>query len=263
MLESVASWGAVSTGVFGSLIAGLGTGLGALLIFFRKEWSEKAQVIMLAVAAGVMLGATVFSLVLPALEIVTERSGSDILAALVTSGGILLGALSVWAIHAFVPHEHFTKGPDGRVSIDLGRHWLFILAITLHNFPEGMSVGVAFGDEIESGVAVMLGMGLQNLPEGLAVAAALAGDGSTRLRAFVIALLTGLVEPVGGLVGALAVSLSAELLPWGLAFAGGAMLFVISGEVIPETHREGAEQVATFSLVLGFIVMMLLDVTLA
>src|SRR5690606_15812575 len=170
---------------------------------------------------------------------------------------------SVWAIHAFVPHEHFTKGPDGRVSIELGKHWLFILAITLHNFPEGMSVGVAFGDEIESGAAVMLGIGLQNLPEGLAVAAALVGDGSTQARAFVIALLTGLVEPVGGLVGALAVSLSTELLPWGLAFAGGAMLFVISGEVIPETHREGVEQIATFSLVLGFVVMMMLDVTFA
>lgn len=259
MLESAASWGSVSTGLLGSLVAGLG----ALFIFFRKKWSERSQVIMLAVAAGVMLGATVFSLILPAREIVAQRSGSDVVAALVVSGGIALGALCVWAIHAVVPHKHFTKGPDGVVSINLGKHWLFILAITLHNFPEGMSVGVAFGDEIESGVAVMLGIGLQNLPEGLAVAAALVGDGTTQARAFVIALLTGLVEPVGGLVGALAVSLSTELLPWGLAFAGGAMLFVISGEVIPETHREGVEQLATFSLVVGFIVMLLLDVTLA
>lgn len=259
MLEWIASWGPAWTGLLGSLIAGLGTGVGALLIFFRKSWSDKAQVMMLAVAAGVMLGATVFSLIVPALAIVTERSGSSVWAAAVTSAGIALGALSVWALHAFVPHRHFTKGPEGQVSVDLGKHWLFILAITLHNFPEGMSVGVSFGHELHSGVAVMFGIGLQNLPEGLAVAAALAGEGSSRLRAFVVALLTGLVEPVGGLVGVLAVGLAAALLPWALAFAAGAMLFVVSGEVIPETHRQGAEQVATFSLVLGFIVMMSLD----
>jgi ZIP family zinc transporter len=262
MVESLAHLPVVVSGLLGSLIAGLCTGIGALPVLMRDQWSRTSQTIMLAVAAGVMLGATVFSLVVPALELVATRSGSDIQAALVASGGILLGALAIWVIHATVPHEHFVKGPDGQVTIDLGRNWLFILAITLHNFPEGLSVGVAFGDGAATGLAVTLGIGLQNLPEGLAVAAALVGDGFPPVRAFWIAVLTGLVEPVGGLIGALAVSMSDVLLPWGLAFAGGAMLFVISGEVIPETHREGREDLATFSLVVGFIVMMLLDVTL-
>lgn len=262
MIEDLGSLPVISVGFLGSLVAGLGTGVGALLVFIRERWSETAQIIMLSIAAGVMLGATVFSLVIPSLEIVTARSGSELNAALVTSGGVALGALATWLIHLTVPHEHFVKGPDGRAKIDLGRHWLFILAITLHNFPEGMSVGVAYGDELSTGFAVTLGIGLQNLPEGLAVAAALIGDGFERGRAFWIALVTGMVEPIGGLVGAFAVSLSEALLPWGLAFAGGAMLFVISGEVIPETHREGIERPATFALVLGFIVMLLLDVTL-
>lgn len=261
MLEQLSALPLVVAGLLGSLVAGFGTVLGALPIFLRARWSETAQVLMLAVAAGVMLGATVFSLLVPALELVEQRSGSEIEAALVASGGIALGALAIWAIHSWVPHEHFTKGHEGAPA-RIGKKWLFVLAITLHNFPEGMSVGVAYGGDAGQGAAVTLGIGLQNLPEGLAVAAALIGDGFSRGRAFWIAALTGFVEPIGGLVGALAVSLSDTLLPWGFSFAAGAMLFVISGEIIPETHREGIEQPATFALVFGFIVMMLLDVTL-
>lgn len=249
-------------GLLGSLIAGLGTGLGALPILFRETWSKTAQLLMLAGAAGVMLGATVFSLVIPTLELVTERTGNDLQAALVASGGLLLGALTVWGVHSRVPHEHFVKGPEGRPTLDLGRHWLFILAITIHNVPEGMSVGVSYGGGFSTGLAVTLGIGLQNMPEGLAVAAALTSDGIARGRAFWLALATGMVEPLGGVVGALAVSISDALLPWGLAFAGGAMLFVVSGEVIPETHGGGNERLMTFSLVLGFVLMLILDVAI-
>lgn len=249
-------------GFVASLLAGLATGAGALPIFFRTHWSRAAQVIMLAVAAGVMLGATVFSLIVPAIEIVALRTGSEPRGALVASAGVVLGALAIWLMHGLVPHEHFVKGPEGRPAGELRRIWLFVFAITLHNVPEGLSVGVAFGADMASGVAVAFGIGLQNMPEGLAVAAALIGGGYSRGRAFWMALLTGLVEPLGGLVGGFAVSLSHILLPWGLAFAGGAMLFVISGEIIPETHREGVERPATFSLVLGFIAMLLLDVSL-
>jgi ZIP family zinc transporter len=262
MLSALSDMPVLLAGFLGSLIAGLATGVGALPIFFKSRWDRGAQVVMLALAAGVMLGATVFSLILPAIEIVTARTASPHQGAFVAAGGIALGAFAIWALHTCVPHEHFIKGPDGRVAVDLGRNWLFILAITLHNIPEGMSVGVAYGDGASTGMAVTLGIGLQNLPEGLAVAAALISDGFTRGRAFTLALATGLVEPVGGALGALAVSFSDALLPWGLAFAGGAMLFVISGEVIPETHREGKEGLSTASLVAGFIVMMLLDVTL-
>lgn len=246
----------------GSLVAGACTGLGALPIFIRRRWGDTSQVVMLSVAAGVMLGATVFSLMVPAIDVVVERTGSQTMAALVAAAGTLLGALSIWALHGVVPHEHFSKGEEGARSVRLGKHWLFVLAITLHNFPEGLSVGVAYGNGITSGNAVAAGIGLQNLPEGLAVAAALVSDGFDRMKAFAISFLTGLVEPLGGLVGALAVSTSDMLLPWGLTFAAGAMLFVISGEIIPETHRSGGERIATFSLVAGFVVMMFLDVAL-
>jgi zinc transporter, ZIP family len=262
MPDALSALPLVLVGFLGSLLAGLGTALGALPILLRAQWSQIAQALMLALAAGVMLGATVFSLLVPALEVVVARTGSETHAALVASGGIALGALTIWWIHARVPHEHFIKGRECHSGIRLGRNWLFVLAITLHNFPEGMSVGVAYGADFDAGMAVTIGIGLQNLPEGLAVAAALIRDGFSRGRAFWISALTGLVEPVGGLLGAFAVGLSDTLLPWGLTFAAGAMLFVISGEIIPETHRDGVEQRATFSLVMGFILMMMLDVTL-
>lgn len=253
----------VALGLLGSLLAGACTSLGALPIFFRSTWSERAQSIMLAAAAGIMLGATVFSLLVPGIEIASTRTDSTTLGVLVVSVGFLLGALAIWGMHALVPHEHFVRGVDGRApTINLGRNWLFVLAIALHNFPEGMSVGVAFGGGLEAGIPVALGIGLQNLPEGLAVAAALMADGASRQRAFWVASATGAVEPLGGLLGAWAVATSAALLPWGLAFAAGAMFFVIFGEIVPETHREGEERTATVSVVLGFVVMMILDVAL-
>lgn len=253
----------VLVGFVGSLVAGLATGVGALPVFLRREWPEQGRVIMLALAGGIMLAASIFSLIIPAMQVVIGSGGSTTGAAAIVSAGILLGALVIWLVNATVPHEHFIKGREGGVGVGLGRHWLFIFAITLHNFPEGMSVGVAFGPgDTGAGLAVTAGIGLQNMPEGLAVAAALISEGYGRSRAVLIALLTGLVEPIGGLVGAIAVSFSDALLPWGLALAGGAMLFVISGEVIPETHREHVEIRATFFLIIGFVIMMMLDTTL-
>lgn len=255
----------VLAGFAGSLAAGLGTGVGALVIFWRPRIDELGQALMLASAAGVMLGATVFSLTLPALEIFEARTASGIVGVLSTGAGLTLGALAIWLLHSSVPHEHFVKGPEGAGGLagSLGRYWLFVLAITLHNLPEGMSVGVSFGGgQLDNGIAVTTGIGLQNMPEGLAVAAALVSEGTSRARAFTIALLTGMVEPLGGLVGAVAVGFGDALLPWALSFAAGAMLFVISGEIIPETHAKGREHRATFALVLGFVVMMVLDVAL-
>jgi ZIP family zinc transporter len=217
---------------------------------------------MLAVAGGIMLAATVFSLIVPALEIVEDRSLRTLQPALVVGGGILLGALAIFAVHSVVPHEHFAKDAGGHQFLALGRNWLFILAITLHNLPEGLSVGVAFGPGVSSGFPVAVGIGIQNMPEGLAVAAALTSDGASRLRSFMVALATGLVEPIGGLIGALVIHISDTLLPWGLAFAGGAMLFVIVGEIIPETYRDDRHHGPTLALVAGFLIMMMLDVTL-
>jgi len=253
----------ILAGFVGSLVAGLGTGLGALPIFLKRGWSPDAQRMMLAVAAGMMLGATFFSLIQPALALVHARGGDDLLAVVTVGAGLALGALALWGLHGLVPHEHFTKGREGRSTFDLGRNWMFVLAIALHNLPEGLSVGIAYGaTEPMTGHTVMLGIATQNMPEGLAVAAALIAGGASRQRAFLIALGTGLIEPIGGLIGAATVSLSAALLPWGLAFAAGAMLFVISGEVLPETHVEGTERSATFAVVMGFIAMMALALLL-
>lgn len=254
----------VLVGFLGSLVAGAGTGLGALPIFLRSRWSHEAQRLMLAVAGGMMLGATFFSLLQPALTLLHERGASRASAAATTALGTMLGALVLWAAHAAIPHAHFDKGQEGRRGgLQLGRNTLFVLAIALHNFPEGLSVGIAYGNGASAmGHAVALSILAQNLPEGLAVAAALIADGTSRGRAFFIALSTGLIEPIGGLFGAVAVSVSEALLPWGLAFAAGAMLFVVSGEVIPETHVEGRERSATFAIILGFVAMMAIAVLL-
>ncbi|HWV37890.1 MAG TPA: ZIP family metal transporter [Vulgatibacter sp.] len=259
---SAVDWSLIAFGVLGSLLAGLCTGAGALLIFVRSRWTQRSQVEMLAFAAGVMLAASIFSLLLPALEIVSPRAPSAFAALAEVAMGLVLGVLTIRAFNHWIPHEHFIKGPEGRATFHLGRNWLFILAIALHNVPEGMSVGVSFGGGLESGIPVMTGIGIQNLPEGLAVAAALISDGFSRRRAFWIAMLTGLIEPLGGLAGALAVIASDALLPWGLSFAGGAMLYVIVAEIIPEIHRGRIERATTFSMVLGFLVMMVLDISL-
>lgn len=253
----------VMLGFVASLVAGLATGVGALPVFGRRRWSGEDTSLMLAIAGGIMLAASVFSLTIPALEIVEARSQNSVQAALVVAAGILLGALAILGLHAIVPHEHFAKDASGHHFLGMGRNWLFITAIALHNFPEGLSVGVAFGSgEIRSGLPVALGIGIQNMPEGLAVAAALLSEGASRLRAVLVAVATGLIEPVGGLLGAAVVSLSDALLPWGLAFAAGAMLFVIVGEVIPEAYRDDRHHRPTIALLGGFLVMMVLDVTL-
>ncbi len=250
-------------GFLGSLAAGLATGLGALPVFVRSEWSKNSQRLMFALAGGMMLGATFFSLLQPALELVRTRGGTSLGAVVTVSLGLGLGAVALWAAHEAIPHEHFTKGREGGSAFHLGRNGLFVLAVALHNLPEGLSVGVAYGGgAAATGYAVTLGIAAQNLPEGLAVAAALLAGGLSRGRAFLIALLSGLVEPVGGLAGAMAVHASEALLPWGLAFAAGAMLFVVSGEVLPETHVEGGERSATFAVVGGFVAMMALAVLL-
>lgn len=177
--------------------------------------------------------------------------------------GILLGGLCLWIADRLIPHEHFYKGLEGQRAVNVRRIWLFVYAITLHNFPEGLAVGVSFGTaDLATGMTLALGIGLQNMPEGLVVALALATIGYSRTQSFFIALLTGLVEPIGGLLGAGIVTIFHPLLPWGLAFAAGAMLYVISDEIIPESHRKGFAREATFGLMVGFVVMLFLDVVL-
>jgi zinc transporter, ZIP family len=233
-----------------SLIAGLATGLGALLVFFVGKVSDRFLDASLGFAAGVMLAATSFSLLVPAIEIGGIWK---------TAVGIIFGTLFLIYAEKFTPHIHRVTGMRGP-STHLSKLWLFILAITLHNFPEGMAVGVGFGGgDIKAGSILAIGIGLQNIPEGLAVALSLLRENSTKAKAFLVALLTGLVEPIGGFLGISVVAMGKFLLPYGLAFAAGAMLFVISEEIIPETHSRGNDREATIGIIIGFIVMMVLD----
>ncbi|MFP3977654.1 MULTISPECIES: ZIP family metal transporter [Marinobacter] len=250
-------------GALASLLAGLATSIGALAVFFVKDLSARLQDYMLAGAAGVMLAASVFSLLIPGLEYGETLLGSTWMAALLVIFGVLSGAGALYYLHQNLPHEHFNLGPEGPDAAHIRRIWLFIIAITLHNFPEGMAVGVGFaGGDVRNGYILALGIGIQNIPEGLAVAFSLVAIQYSRARAFTIALLTGLAEPIGGLFGAALVSLAEPIMPWTLGFAAGAMLFIISNEIIPETHRSRYKAQTTFALLIGFVVMMFLDVTL-
>ncbi len=244
-------------GVIASLLAGLGTAAGALPVLFVRAVSRKTVCVMLGGSAGVMLAATSFSLIIPGIE------NGDLLwpgyGVFVVMAGILCGGFLLDLIDKRMPHEHFIKGPEGPSS-RWKRIWLFVIAITIHNFPEGMAVGVGFGTgDVGAGISLAIGIGLQNIPEGLAVALPLIGLGYSRWKALGIAAATGMVEPVGGLLGAGAVTLFHPVLPFALAFAAGAMLFVISEEIIPETHSEGKSRPATYGLLTGFIIMMALD----
>jgi zinc transporter, ZIP family len=251
-------WGALA-----SLVAGLMTGVGALPVLLGRSISRPTSDALLGFAAGVMLSASYFSLIIPGIEAAADRHGSLLVAALIAGAGITLGAAAVAALNELLPHEHFVQGREGADPGSLARIWLFVLAITIHNFPEGMAVGIGFaGGDIAKGTTLAIGIALQNLPEGLAVAVALLALGYDRRFAFTVALVTGLVEPVGGLLGVVVVSISEPLLPWGLTFAAGAMIYVISHEIIPETHRHGNQARATAGLVLGLVLMMVLDVVL-
>lgn len=251
-------------GTIGSFVAGLFTAVGALPVLFGKSIGERAQNTLLGFAAGVMLAATVFSLIIPGIGHGERLYGSAVFAVLLVSAGILAGGLAIALINRYAPHEHFVTGREGIDGIHLRRLWLFVIAITLHNFPEGLAVGVSFaGHDVANGIALATGIGLQNIPEGLAVAVALKAAGYDNRRSVLVAAATGFVEPVGGMISAGAISIAAALLPMGLAFAAGAMLFVISNEIIPETNRKGSAGYATGGLMIGFVVMMQLDVVFA
>ena len=232
------------------------TGVGALPVLAVREVSAGTRDAMLGFGAGVMLAAAAFSLIVPGLAAGEALTGSRWLAGGIVAAGVLAGGLAIAALDRWLPHEH--------VAQDARRIWLFVFAIALHNLPEGLAVGVGFGqDDLARAWALAAGIGVQNLPEGLVVAAALAGIGYSRGAAVAIAAATGLAEPLGGLFGAGIFGISQAALPWGLALAAGAMLFVVSHEIIPESHRRGHESRATLGVMTGFVAMMLLDTGLA
>lgn len=253
--------------LIGGSIAALATALGTLPVLLTQQPSERLQDTFFGFGAGVMLAACAFSLVIPGLEaarISSAFGGGPWAAGSVVGAAILLGGCALLWMDKVLPHEHFIKGREGAPAQKLRRTWLFVFAIALHNLPEGLAIGVGYAaNEGVRANALAIGIAIQDVPEGLVVAAALLAAGYGRAFAVLLGMASGLVEPLGAVVGALIAGHSALVLPWGLGFAAGAMLFVISHEIIPESHRKGHEVFATAGLILGFVLMMILDTALA
>lgn len=251
---------ALSGAVAGGAMAAAATALGALPLLVVRKIGAGAQGLLLGFGAGVMLAASVFSLLLPGFDAALVHTGSDTSAALLVALGVLLGAGGLLAMDRALPHTHFPEGRRSGAAV-----WLFVFAIAVHNIPEGLAIGVAAGldgNATGSGDAVAAGISLQNVPEGLIVAIALVSAGYSRWLAFGVAAVSGLIEPIAAIAGSMMVSASSMILPWGLAGAAGAMLFVVSHEIIPESHRRGHETLATSGLMVGFVLMMLMDALL-
>lgn len=247
------------------LITALGVGgatvIGAAIGFAFKKISHSFSDIVFSFAAGVMLAAAVLGLILPLLEYGGRFS------LLITIVGIFCGALCLNLMDRLVPHLHRLAGsdlePHPSNTEKLDKVLLFVMAIAIHNLPEGIAAGVGFGTG-NSGDALVIaaGIALQNVPEGMVIIAPMLAAGISRRRTFLIALTTGLIEVVGTLLGYFAVTLSAAVLPFALAFAGGTMLYVVSDEMIPETHAHGSERGATYALLAGFCLMLVMDALL-
>ncbi|PKO79526.1 MAG: ZIP family metal transporter [Betaproteobacteria bacterium HGW-Betaproteobacteria-13] len=243
--------------VAGGAMAAAATALGAVPLLVMRRISAGVQGMLLGFGAGVMLAASVFSLLIPAFSAAQAQGASSTDAAMLVATGLAVGAALLLAMDRMLPHTHSPDGSKSATAV-----WLFVFAIAVHNIPEGLAIGVASGTA-SSGNAVATGISLQNVPEGLIVAIALATAGYSRLLAFAVAALSGLIEPIAAVAGSLMVTASSALLPWGLAGAAGAMLFVVSHEIIPESHRKGHETLATSGLMTGFVAMMLMDTLLA
>ncbi|KHK66185.1 MULTISPECIES: ZIP family metal transporter [Pseudomonas] len=239
------------------------TALGAMTAVVLRDISSRTQDIMLGFAAGMMLAASSFSLILPGIEAAQVICGNQLLAALVVVIGLGLGVALMIGLDRFVPHEHELSGRRGPEAKRINRVWLFVLAITLHNLPEGMAIGVSFANgDFKVGLPLTTAIAIQDIPEGLAIAMALRVTGISTLRAALIAVGSGLMEPLGAVIGLGMSSGVAVAYPISLGLAAGAMIFVVSHEVIPETHRNGHETPATLGLMMGFAVMMFLDTAL-
>lgn len=250
----------------GGSVAALATALGTLPVLFSQRLPDRLQDTLFGFGAGVMLAACAFSLIIPGLEAARNAEmfgGGSWAAGGVMGSAILLGGIALMLLDRVLPHEHFIKGLEGQAAHRLRRTWLFVFAIALHNLPEGLAIGVGYaaGNGLRAD-ALATGIAIQDVPEGLVVAVALLAAGYRRGFAVFIGMVSGLVEPLGAVLGAAVVGHSVLLLPWGLGFAAGAMLFVISHEIIPESHRKGHESFATSGLMLGFVLMMLLDTAL-
>lgn len=243
------------------IVTALGVGgatvAGALIGFLFEKIPHKWNDAILGFAAGIMLAAAVLGLILPSVELVGKRG------LWITAAGIIAGAVFLNLMDKVTPHLHRISGVDKEThenNASLNKIMLFVLAIAIHNFPEGMAAGVGFGaGDIGNAITVALGIALQNIPEGMVIISPMLMAGVSKKRTLLIASFTGLIEVIGTFIGYFAAAISGAVLPFALAFAGGTMLYVISDEMIPETHSHGYEALATYALLTGFIVMLFMD----
>ncbi|MBN1628121.1 MAG: ZIP family metal transporter [Thermoleophilia bacterium] len=268
LVDSFSEWNPVLQAFLAAFFTFLMTGVGAAFVFGMRSINRRMVNLMLGFAAGVMIAASVWSLLIPAMDLAEADGLPRWMPALV---GFALGGLFLFAVDRVLPHLHPGPSSDYREGIKTSwsRSTLLVGALTLHNIPEGLAVGVAFGAAAQEGgttlaaaAALALGIGIQNVPEGTAVSVPLRGAGMSRLKSFVYGVLSGAVEPVAAVVGAAAVALSRPILPYVLAFAAGAMIYVVVEEVIPESQRGEHADLATGGAMGGFALMMLLDVAL-
>ena len=242
------------------LLTALGVGgatvFGAIIGFIFKKISHKFSDIVLSFAAGVMLSAAVLGLIVPSLECGGKY------AIIITVAGIFLGAVCLNLIDKLVPHMHRLVGADNEnhQNADLSKVLLFVTAIAIHNLPEGIAAGVSFGSDDPTGAMLIAGgIALQNIPEGMVIIGPMLAAGVSAKRTFICAMITGVIEVLGTILGYFAVTVASAILPLALAFAGGTMLYVISDEMIPETHSHGYQRGATYALLIGFSLMLVSD----
>lgn len=244
------------------------TALGAATIFLFKKVSNKLMSFMFGFGAGVMLSASFFSLILPGLELSNTLNQPTFI---IIGLGFLTGSMFILLIDLFLPHMHIDKSTPEGVKSNLSRKLLLILAITLHNIPEGMAIGVAFGAAklniegatIYSAIALAIGIGLQNFPEGMAVSLPLVSDGMKKSKAFFYGQASGIVEPISAVIGLVLVTIVRSILPFILAFASGAMIYVVAEELIPSGKNNTESKLGTIGVIIGFTIMMILDIALS
>lgn len=246
-------------GFLAALGAGMVTGVGGFCIFLKKRYLKAEINMLLNVAAGVMLAASFFSLLVPSMQEIVKDSDllqTSLNYVLAVFGGVLL----VWILNLLIPHEHNAMGHHGP-HFDLKKAWLFIIAITLHKLPEGLAVGVAYGAEnIVNPLSLVVGIAAHNIPEGLTIAISLVAAGNSRLRAALTAFAIGLVQPLGAIVGLFLMGLNFNIVPYGMALAGGTLLFVVINEILPETYGNQNTNKSAAAVFAGFIIMTYLSI---
>ncbi|MBQ8869859.1 MAG: ZIP family metal transporter [Alphaproteobacteria bacterium] len=238
-----------------SCIAGIFTGFGGLAIFLKKKYSKNDINMMLNIAAGVMLAAAIFSLLVPAMEKIISVNTNQYIGAIHYCGAVFLGVALVWLLNDLLPHEHNHMGHHGPV-FDIKKAWLFIIAISLHKLPEGLAVGVAYGaHDMLNPLSLVLGIAIHNIPEGLIMAIALYGAGKSKARAVFIALMMGMLQPIGALLGLLITGIDTYIIPVAMALAGGTLMFVVINEILPETYGTKKTDKSAAAVFGGFILM--------